>query len=197
VEPPEAFFVRPDDPMPGRLASLGAAVDRADASDLLTMLITLETFRKRTGKGLTKLAREALWWMWEQPRLPPPLIRGKYPMVYPWSPSARALLERTRAEARPDGALRGVIIEHRIPARLFISTALDESSHLDVTGMQRLLAAHGAAAIVTIEDDKQMSASGVAFRMPDGWDGDVWARPRFAGLDPQGFAPVGGTSAAT
>jgi hypothetical protein len=56
----EAFFVRPGDPVPGQLRSLGEGVDRADVSNLLTVLATLGSFRQRTGKNPSKLAREAL-----------------------------------------------------------------------------------------------------------------------------------------
>jgi hypothetical protein len=90
-----------------------------------------------------------------------------------------------------------VIIEHLIPARLVVAKALDEAAGLDVNGMLHLLAMHGAAAVVTIEDDKRLSAAGVAAKMPDDRDGDVWARPRYAGLDPRLFAPIPTTSVIT
>lgn len=60
--------------------------------------------------------------------------------------------------------------------------------------MLRLLHDHGAASIVIEEEDKRLNLAGVASKMPDGWDGDVWARPRAAGLLPEEFSPLSSAS---
>lgn len=74
-------------PAPGRPTSLGVAADRADAADLLEILTVVRRHRDRDSGNAYKVAREALWFMWEQRRLPRPLIRGKYPVSYPGRPA--------------------------------------------------------------------------------------------------------------
>jgi hypothetical protein len=177
-------------PEPGRPLSLGPDVDRADAADLLAVLRTVRLHGDRSKTNAYKVAREALWFMWEQRRLPRPLIRSKYPASYPWSPAARELLAKHRSEGRADTAFGGVVIEHLIPATLMVQEALAAALDLDVDGMLQLLKKHGAASVVSVEDDKRLSAAGLRSRMPENWNGDVWARPRAAGLDPIDFAPV-------
>jgi hypothetical protein len=180
----------PDTHEPGRPVTLGTEIDRADAADLLGVLKIVRAHQDRSGANAYKVAREALWFMWEQRRLPRPLIRGKYPTSYPWSADARASLERHRADGRPDGSFGGVVIEHLIPATLMVQEALALAAELDVDGMIELLSQHGAAAVVTVEDDRRLTSAGLRSTMPAGWDGDVWARPRAAELDPAGFAPI-------
>jgi hypothetical protein len=177
-------------PEPGRPVSLGSEVDRADAADLLSILRTVRVHQDRSGGNAYKVAREALWFMWEQRRLPRPLIRGKYPAAYPWSPGARALLDEHKAAGRPLSSFSGVVIEHLVPATLMVQEALSLATELDVDGMVELLAQHGAAAIVSNDDDRALTSAGVRSTMPDGWDGDPWARPQAAGLDPTAFAPL-------
>jgi hypothetical protein len=169
---------------------LGAEVDHGDSADLLSILRTVRAHQDRSGENAYKVAREALWFMWEQRRLPRPLIRGKYPAAYPWSPGARALLDEHKAAARPLSSFSGVVIEHLVPATLMVQEALTLAPELDVDGMVELLNQHGAAAIVTNDDDKALTSAGLRSTMPDGWDGDPWARPRAAGLDPAAFAPL-------
>lgn len=177
-------------PEPGRPVSLGAEVDRADAADLLSILRTVRAHQDRSGENAYKVAREALWFMWEQRLLPRPLIRGKYPAAYPWSSGARALLDEHTAAGRPLSSFSGVVIEHLVPATLMVQEALSLAPELDVDGMVELLNQHGAAAIVTNDDDKALTSAGLRSTMPDGWDGDPWARPQAAGLDPAAFAPL-------
>ena len=48
--------------------------------------------------------------MWEQPRLPRPLYRSKYPLSVPWTPAARAAYETGGA----------VSLEHVLPAAVLV-----------------------------------------------------------------------------
>lgn len=45
--------------------------------------------------------RETIYFTWEQPRLPRPLIQSKYPQSFPWSPRARTIIGTHGA--RPSG----------------------------------------------------------------------------------------------
>ena len=178
-------------PEPGRPISLGRETDLADAVDLLAVIKALRSQSDRNRSGINKALRESLWWMWEQPRLPRPLVRSKYPATYPWSPAARVFVQTHRDDGGSDSMLRGLIIEHLIPANHLVQEAIASAHDLDAEGLLALLSAHGPAAVITSIEDKRLAAAGVASRMPSDWDGiDVWARPRLAGFDLSGFAPL-------
>jgi hypothetical protein len=100
------------------------------------------------------------------------------------------VVEQHRANGLADGLLRGLIVEHLVPATLTVSEAVRRAPSMTADELVSLLRWHGAAAVVTIADDKRLSSAGLASRMPDGWTGDVWARPRAAGLDPRSFIPI-------
>ncbi|HMC40684.1 MAG TPA: hypothetical protein VKI19_13540 [Acidimicrobiales bacterium] len=62
---------------------------------------------------------------------------------------------------------------------------------LDPAALVDLLSAHGAAAMLTVEEDKLLSKAGLANRMPGNWDGtDLWARARQASIELAGFVPL-------
>jgi hypothetical protein len=84
-------------PEPGRLTSLGTDEDRIDAGSLLEVCRACEPVRDRRKAGTTNVVRQALWNMWELPRIPRPLMVNKYPPSYPWSPAARAAVQSTGA----------------------------------------------------------------------------------------------------
>src|SRR5438270_2991492 len=178
-------------PEPGRPRSLGQDQDLADATDLLAVLRAVRAQNAaQVTRRADRVAREALWWMWEQRRLPPLLIRSKYPRSYPWSSAARAAFAQLEDNGLSGGQLRGVIIEHLIPWGITVRKAVDDSRALDPAALVDLLSAHGAAAVLTVEEDKLLSKAGLANRMPDHWDGtDLWARARTAGISLSGFAP--------
>jgi hypothetical protein len=179
-------------PEPGRPISLGREQDLADAGDLLAVLrAVLSQNSVQTTRRADRVAREALWWMWEQRRLPAPLIRSKYPTKYPWSAAARERVSRLSKDGLRSGRLRGVIIEHLIPWGITIRNVVDRADSLAGESLVDILTAHGAAAVITVEEDQQLSKEGLANRMPSDWDGlDLWARAKQAKLHLAGFAPL-------
>lgn len=183
----------PDGLEPGRPVSLGGERDAADAADLLGVLRAVQSQCRSypESPGLKKIAREALWWIWEHPRLPRPLIRSKYPVEYPWSPQARAVVDESRKRGASDSALRCLIIEHLIPWNLTMTQVLDKADSLEAEQLAALLTRHGAAAVITTAEDKRLAAARVAHKMPEGAEEqDVWARYRAAGLVIETFAPI-------
>ena len=67
--------------------------------------------------GTTHVVRQALWSLWELPRLPRPLVQGRYPVIYPWSAAARAAYE---ANAKAPKGGRGLVLEHVRPRNILI-----------------------------------------------------------------------------
>lgn len=133
-----------------------------------------------------RVLREVLWFSWEQPRLPRPLVQSKYPRSYPWSPAAA---KEANEPYRPGG--RGLIMEHLRPRRLLVVELLARASTVTPEDLAALLHQHITTAVITVEEDRLLSASKLNFSMPAGDDGtDPWARYVAAGLDPASFAPV-------
>ena len=180
------------EPSAGRPISLGRDRDIADAAAILRIMRVLHD-RRRAGASVHKIARESVWFLWEQPRLPRPLVRSKYPESYPWSVGARRALRSVLDEGQAAGRVTGLIIEHLIPMKLLLDAALADGPHLSDEAMLGLLHEHGAAAVMSTAEDRQITKAGYARRMPPGWvvGDDPWARVRGAGLDPLTFRPVG------
>jgi hypothetical protein len=184
---------RPD-PSPGRLVPLDDEADNRDAADLLMVLRAVKSQRDTYGRaraGAGRAAREALWWMWERPRLPGRLIRSKYPVAFPWSANAREAVSDHHRQGRPNQLLRNLVIEHLYPWSLVLEEAIERSTALDPPGLRELLYRRYAAAVITVAEDKTLSAAGVSHKLPpDAAAGDEWCRARHAGLDVAGFAPL-------
>ena len=66
---------------PGRPVSLGHEVDLADAAALLMVYRAAQDVLARHGRSALRFAREAQWFVWEAPRLPPPLVRDGLRLV--------------------------------------------------------------------------------------------------------------------
>src|SRR5437763_206556 len=113
------------DPPPGRPTTLGPKQDLEDAAALLKVVEAcrpmLGAGRPRTGP--VRLVREALWFFWEQPRLPRPLVASKYPLPYPWSLEAQAVWNGGKTHRPPGGW--GLIIEHLYPRELLVRDLFD------------------------------------------------------------------------
>ena len=179
------------EPSVGRPVSLGHERDLADAAAILRIMCVLHD-RRRAGASVHKIARESVWFLWESPRLPRPLVRSKYPESYPWSPGARQALQSVLDEGQAAGRVTGLIIEHLIPMKLLLDAALAQGPQLSDEGMLGLLHEHGAAAVMSTTEDRQITKAGYSRSMPPRWvvGEDPWARVRAAGLDPQTFRPV-------
>lgn len=156
--------------------------DRVDAAVIVALAGALRDWEAVMGKpAALKPLREAVWFYWQEPRLPKPRVRGKYPKGFPWSAAARAAYEA-------DGERARLVIEHAQPMRLLLRQIL-ESPRLEVDAVSSQLWTGLACVILTPEEDQLITRAGLATRMPEGWQegGDLWARHRAAGLDPEGF----------
>ncbi len=137
--------------------------------------------------GLTlhrRVLKEVLWFRWEQPRLPRPLIDGKYPRAYPWSAEARRLW---RESPRREGRRGALVIEHLEPKRELLARITQAGDSLDAAGLLALFHVAHSAAVISKSEDELLSRAGFAHASPD--PGDVWGRYRAAGLDVDEFAP--------
>lgn len=158
---------------------------RADAALVAGVANAVRDWRAATGRDSSdlKLLREAVWFYWELPRLPRPLVRQKYPTTVPWSPDARAAYH---SNPRRRG---GLVIEHSEPMTLVLRRLLD--ARLDAERALAILDRPRAYAVITTEESRQLEAAGVGRALPAGEAaGDALARYRAAGWDLTGFRPL-------
>lgn len=94
--------------------------DVADAELVVEVAAALRRWGEASGqRPATKVLRETVWYFWQQPRLPKPLILSKYPRLAPWSlEAARAYLDA----GSPDGRL---VIEHAEPMNRVLAWLID------------------------------------------------------------------------
>jgi len=130
--------------------------------------------------------REALWFLWELPRLPRPLVQSKYPKPYPWSPEARRRFEHSTK--RPQGGW-GFVIEHLYPRELLAWELLDHANELSRDRVVGLLAERVTAAVVTRDEDRVLPTAGESRKPWEDYEADPWRRYRDR-LDVAAFAPL-------
>lgn len=128
-----------------------------------------------------RIVREAVWFLWEGPRLPRPVVASKYPRAYPWSPGARARLKE-HGDKRPPGGW-GLVIEHLYPRELLVSYLLHEGAGLKSVDAMALLTTRLMAAIVTREEDRQLPTRAQSARPWIEYESDPWLRYRMGGLN--------------
>ena len=168
---------------PARLLRLGADRDEADGDLLTAMLHATSAWRARTGLTQpTKPLRELVWFTWQQPRLPKPLVRSKYPEQAPWTEAARLALAQD-ARAR-------LVIEHVEPVSVVLTKllALATAGALTPAMTCNELYAAGSFAVVTADEDKALTRAGVRGSAPH--LDDPWSRYRAAGIDVSRLAPL-------
>jgi hypothetical protein len=162
--------------------------DVVDAALVADVAIALRRWEAAIGRqAVLRPLREAIWFVWERPRLPKPLVRGKYPEQVHWSAHARQL--HLHGDSR-----RELVIEHAAPMRLLMRRLIDDTELTTHRCLEQLRAG-GKWLVITREENTLLSAAGVADRMPDSvrFDPeDPWARHRHAGLDVDAFAPLHG-----
>lgn len=170
-------------PEPGR--PLALTTDHDDAAAVLGVVQSVAVAGTHIGQtARKKVVREAIWYLWEEPRLPRPRIGGKYPMAYPWSAAARDV---ARAEERPVGGW-GLVIEHVHPIRNLVVHVLIEAEFLTVNSLQSVLRSGLASAVITKDEDAQLTRARLATL--DVPLDDPWLRYRMAGLAVGGFRPL-------
>ncbi|MDQ3678207.1 MAG: hypothetical protein M3401_15660 [Actinomycetota bacterium] len=183
---------RSTDPEPGRPRALGPDDDLAAAEAILLVLqasrgvLARESPENPRRTGPVRLVREAMWFFWERPRLPRPLVASKYPKTYPWSPGAQAWYE-THGGRRPQGGW-GLVIEHLYPRELVVNDLLTGEQR-DPDAVVALLSTRVMAAIVTRQDDRLLPARGKSPGTWSSYEADPWVRYR-SKLQLDGFAAL-------
>jgi hypothetical protein len=179
-----------DLPIPGR--PLRLASDEKDAEHLLAVIRGLAAFTAQPA-DCDRVLREALWFLWEKPRLPRPLVVSKYPAVYPWSPAARATVAAGRGW-RAGGM--GLVFEHLAPRALLRQEIIARVEALTAESLAELLHSSITAAVITRDEDAAITRAGLSHRQPDEAAGP-WSRYLAADLDVANFAPLEGAAPST
>lgn len=150
--------------------------DEADLELILSLVRAFQRHQRETGiSSSIRVLREALYFHWEGPRLPP---GRKY---------APSLLHSSAArDWRDGGHTTALVYEHAIPVNLVIRAFLAEVPE-DTAALRSRLDAHAQRVIITKEEDERLTAAGFRSRLPDA--GDVWSRYREVGIDPDDFRP--------
>ncbi len=165
----------------GRAARPGVASARSDdQADLALILEVVRAYSEHasvTGRvsGI-KVIREAIFFVWEQPRLPD---GGKYSLALPHSPSARV--------QRAAGQRKGLVFEHVLPISIVVRRLLQDVP-ADEQALRAVLDATSDRVIVTKDEDKRITAAGFGARVPD--EGDPWSRYGCLGLNKGDFLPL-------
>ena len=95
-----------------------------------------------------------------------------------------------RARALPNVAGAALRTEHVYPLNLLAQELVDAEPALEPVA--RIVADRLVVAVITAEEDQQITDSGLSRSMPAGWDGrDPFDRYRAAGLEVASFAPRG------
>jgi hypothetical protein len=170
----------PDQPAVAARASLPRARVRDDEADLALILSVLRAYKEHensTGaKSSTKVLREAIFFQWEGPRLPP---GGKYSPLLPHSAAAR--------ERANSGRRGGLVFEHVLPVGILIRQLLADVP-IDAASLRAVLDAAPERVIISTEEDKALTGAGMRNVAPD--PHDPWSRYRAAGIDAAAFAPL-------
>jgi hypothetical protein len=160
-------------PAPGRPASLGEEEDMADGEAVYAVVEACRSTidRGRARSGSSRLLREAIWIVWEQPRLPRTLLDGKLPLRYPWSPSARGTV--ATQSRRPQGLVVGHLYSHSQ-----LANDLLEQDNDSPAATVRLLRERIVSAVLTRQEDRLVSA--LAGMPWEAHEADPWCRCRLA-----------------
>ncbi len=177
-------------PAPGRPQNLDRATDLDAAAAVLSVAAACRrTIRPgRSSSGAARLLREALWFIWEEPRLPRPLVASKYPKPYPWSPAARAVFAQHDGKRLTGGW--GLVIEHLYPRELLVADLLDEPEGTKPAEAVELLTERLMGAVVTRDDDRLLPTRAQSARPWRDYASDPWMRYRSAGLHPENFSAL-------
>ncbi len=173
-------------PEPGSLDVLDD--DDECASDILTVARIVASGRRSRGPLRFVIAS---WWV--GPRVPSPVTdrkRGKATRSGRW-PHSPATLAAT-VEANERGVAPKLVAEHVTLVGDLVDSLVTEADTLTAPELAARLHAEHRFAVITPEEDRQLTAAGLEQAMPEGWrpGDDAWARYLAAGLDLSMFAPL-------
>lgn len=169
---------------PGRGVEAGSDVERA--AHILEVAQALGKVKELMGRSVHDRAlKEVIWNKWEHPRLPRPLIDGKYPASYPWSLAARETYRRSPLKR---GRLGELVIEHVLPKSELLALIETELPSLTASGMAELLQDWCCAVVLTKDEDRKITKAGFGGRRPN--TEEIWSRYSAAGIDLSTFEPL-------
>jgi len=155
----------------------------SDAELILSVVRATADWQQSTNlDAIVKPLRELIWAVWEWPRLPRPLVRGKYPASVPWSPGARRAF-------RADRTCR-LVLEHVTPASVIVRDLIRQPP-ANRASLVRTLRRRLEHVVIAPEENRALSAAGVGWSLPKG-SNDPWSRYELIGLRRESFRPLPG-----
>lgn len=153
--------------------------DSERAAHILEVARALGNVKDLMGRSIHDRAfKEVIWSKWEHPRLPRPLIDGKYPASYPWSLAARETYTRSPLKSGRTGEL---VIEHVLPKSELLALIEEQLPTLTASSMAELLHEWCCAVVLTRDEDRRITRAGFGGRRPN--TEDMWSRYSAAGID--------------
>jgi hypothetical protein len=173
-------------PPPGYLDVLED--DEACAADILAVLRLVADGRRSRGPIRIIIAS---WWV--GPRMTAPVTdrkRGKATRSAAWPHSPAAIA--ATAEANERGVAPKLVAEHVTLVGDLVADLIRDCYSLTPAALATRLHSEHRFAVITPEEDRQLTAAGLEQTMPEGWrhGDDPWARYIAAGLDPTTFRPL-------
>lgn len=154
--------------------------DLIDARYLAAILASTVAWEQETGQpSPIKPVREAIWFTWQAPRRPGPLVRSKYPAPWPWSAAARdAYFDDPRHCA--------LVVEHTEPLARVVRDLL-EGVPWEPAALAETLYGRLACVMLTKAEDRLLTAAGVGSSTPPE---SAVSRYVHAGIDEAAFLPL-------
>jgi hypothetical protein len=131
-----------------------------DLQDARCLALILEATRQWESATDTttsmKPLREWIWFTWQKPRLPRPLVRGKYPVSWLWS-----LAARDAYFGDPRGC--ALVVDHVEPIARVIRDLIDGVAW-DGVSLATALHARLECRVITAQENSSLTGVGVASR---------------------------------
>lgn len=181
-----------------QLISRGDKRDRADSEAIHLIFKALLPLAARDLAVVKRALREAIQKIWQEPRMPKgktKIFSHNKPLDFPWSPNARDLYFRNKADAAV--TITGqLVLEHVVPINILVNDLLAKVAEADCTEQgfyELLLREHEQLSFVVLtkEDDNALTRAGLKAARVAEEGASAWARyEKGCGLKEEDFLSI-------